>query len=125
MFCFPEHHFVAGVVAGNGSLLLGTTASVSLSLDMTGSLTALSTRPSPDPLDPGASWAAAHQLPHPLCTTKALSDWTMHDTQIWMQAMGACVARWGGRGGEGTIDFYAGHGLVCGEVLCVGEGTLI
>ena len=62
----------------------GTNARLALTASLSATASSLTQLPSSAPLDPGASWAAAHQLPTPLGPLeKAIEDWSVHDVQVW------------------------------------------
>ena len=62
----------------------GTNARLALAASLSATAISLTQLPSSAPLDPGASWAAAHQLPTPLGPLgKAIEDWSVHDVQVW------------------------------------------
>ena len=85
---FPEGERGADGDDGvDGSATVSSLLPAPLSASLSATARSLSQLPSSAPLDPGASWAAAHQLPTPLGPLrKPIEDWSVHDVQVSINA---------------------------------------
>ena len=79
---------LAATASGGDAEVDGSGATLALAASLSATASSIAQLPSSGPLDPGASWAAAHQLPTPLGPLrKAIEDWSVHDVQVWIHIL--------------------------------------
>ncbi|GFR46355.1 hypothetical protein Agub_g7861 [Astrephomene gubernaculifera] len=85
--------------SGSDSPALSSSLTLGASLAGAGSSSSLTTQilasPAHAAVAPGPAATAAHLLPPPY-TQRAVEDWTMYDTVVWLSSLGRSLGRWCG-----------------------------